>query len=73
MPAGGSISRWIELLNQGKQEAAQPLWERYFERLAALANRKLGGRALVVVDAEVVALSAFDSLYRGLERGRFPD
>jgi RNA polymerase sigma factor (sigma-70 family) len=73
MPDGGSISRWIELLQQGRQEAAQPLWERYFERLAGLANRKLAGRALAVADAEDVALSAFDSLCRGLGRGRFPE
>jgi DNA-directed RNA polymerase specialized sigma24 family protein len=73
MPAEGSVTRWIQLLEQGEQEAAQPLWERYFARLAGVANKKLAGRALAVADAEDLALSAFDSLCRGLQRGRFPE
>jgi RNA polymerase sigma factor (sigma-70 family) len=72
MAADGSITHWVRLLQQGQHEAAQPLWESYFSRLVSLAQKKLGGRSLGIADAEDVALSAFHSLYRGIERGRFP-
>lgn len=72
MSDGGSVTQWIQVLRQGDQAAAQPLWERYFAQLEALARQKLRGQRPAVADAEDVALSAFDSLCRGLERGRFP-
>ncbi len=72
MASQGSVSSCIELLKAGDQVAAQALWERYFHRLVGLARTKLpeGGRR--AADEEDVALSAFDSFYRGAEAGRFP-
>ena len=35
---GGSVTDWIGHLKQGDHAAAQPLWERYFERLVGLAR-----------------------------------
>jgi DNA-directed RNA polymerase specialized sigma24 family protein len=72
MTGRGSVTHWVQLLQQGDQQAAQPLWDRYFSRLAGLAHKKLAGRALAAADAEDLALSAFDSLCCGLARGRFP-
>jgi DNA-directed RNA polymerase specialized sigma24 family protein len=72
MPIDGSVSHWIHLLRDGDHAAAQPLWDRYFRQLEALARGKLGGKPLAVADAEDVALSAMDSVFRGIERGRFP-
>jgi RNA polymerase sigma factor (sigma-70 family) len=69
----GSITRWIGRLQTGDATAAQPLWERYFRNLVTLARRKLLGARPRVADEEDVALSAFDSFCRGLERGRFPE
>jgi DNA-directed RNA polymerase specialized sigma24 family protein len=58
-------------LKAGRDEAAaQEIWARYFERLAALARRKLKERR--VSDEEDVALSALNSFFRGVENGRFP-
>lgn len=51
--------------------AAQDLWGRYFERLALLARGWLTNRTRRVADEEDVALSAFDSFFRGLANGRF--
>jgi DNA-directed RNA polymerase specialized sigma24 family protein len=68
----GSITNWFRLVQLGDHGAAQPLWERYCARLMGLARQKFAGRKFAVADAEDVALSAFDSLCRGLERGRFP-
>jgi DNA-directed RNA polymerase specialized sigma24 family protein len=72
MPEQGSVSHWLGLLQGGDAAAAQPLWERYFQRLVGLARRKLQGAARQVADEEDVALSAFDSFCRSAQGGRFP-
>ena len=72
MGADGSVTHWIQLLRDGDRDAAQALWERYFAQLESLAQRKLGRQVPAAADAEDVALSAMDSLFRGLGRGRFP-
>jgi DNA-directed RNA polymerase specialized sigma24 family protein len=70
-PTEGSVSNWLGPLQEGNPDAAQKLWECYFERLIDLARKKL--RALPHREAaEDVALSAFDSFCRGAGRGRFP-
>jgi DNA-directed RNA polymerase specialized sigma24 family protein len=66
------VSLWLGRLRAGEQAAAQPLWERYFRRLVALARARLKGGPRRVADEEDVALSAFDSFCRAAERGRFP-
>src|SRR5262245_35266235 len=72
MPREGSVTRWLEKAQAGDNEAAQQLWQRYFGRLVGLARARLRGLARSLADEEDVALSAFDSFYRGVERGRFP-
>jgi DNA-directed RNA polymerase specialized sigma24 family protein len=72
MSSEGSITRWLGQLQAGDAAAAQPLWERYFQHLVELARRKLGAKPRIA-DEEDVALSAFDSFCRGLQRGRFGD
>jgi DNA-directed RNA polymerase specialized sigma24 family protein len=67
-----SITRLIGMLKGGDGEAAQRLWEAYFGRLTALARAKLRGVLTRAADEEDVALSAFDSLCRRAEAGRFP-
>lgn len=71
---GGSITQWIGDLREGDLAAAQPLWERYFDKLVNLARSKLQrqrhprGEA----DEEDAALSAFNSFCAGVAHGRFP-
>ncbi len=72
MSSAGSVTHWISQIKTGDQAAAQPLWERYFQRLVGLARKKLQGTARRAADEEDAALSAFDSFCRGAERGRFP-
>jgi DNA-directed RNA polymerase specialized sigma24 family protein len=72
MPTKGSVTAWLDQAQAGNLEAAQQLWQRYFGRLVALARVKLRGAARRATDEEDVALSAFDSFYRGVEQGRFP-
>jgi DNA-directed RNA polymerase specialized sigma24 family protein len=70
----GSITRWIGALKAGDLAAAQPLWERYFDRLVRLADARLhaAGRPSAEADGEDAALSAFDSFCAGAARGNFP-
>jgi DNA-directed RNA polymerase specialized sigma24 family protein len=73
MAADNSVSRWLQLLEQGDATAAQALWQRYFHRLVGLAHVKLQGRARRAADEEDVALSAFASFCRAAQAGRFPN
>jgi len=70
----GSITCWIDQLRAGDPAAAQPLWERYFQRLVWLARAKLPTalRAGADSDEEDAALSAFQSFCQGAAQGRFP-
>jgi DNA-directed RNA polymerase specialized sigma24 family protein len=72
MVSSESVSDWIDQLKVGNQAAAQRIWERFFERLVGFARNKLRYSPRRTVDEEDVALSAFDSFYRGVEQGRFP-
>jgi DNA-directed RNA polymerase specialized sigma24 family protein len=72
MSSAGSVTHWIRELQAGNQLAAQKLWEKYFHRLVALARSRLKHLPRRVADEEDVALSAFDSFFRGAEEGRFP-
>jgi DNA-directed RNA polymerase specialized sigma24 family protein len=72
MSSHGSVSHWISQLKAGEQEAAQPLWERYFHQLVTLARNQLRGKPRGPADEEDVALSALDSFCRGAARGLFP-
>jgi hypothetical protein len=72
MSVPGSVTQWIAQLKAREAAAAQPLWERYFRRLVALARRKLHATPCRAADEEDVALSAFASFFRAAQQGRFP-
>jgi ECF sigma factor len=67
-----STTHWIRELQAGEPAPAQKLWENYFQRLVGLARQKLRTLPRRAADEEDVALSAFDSLCRRAEAGRFP-
>ena len=68
----GSVSHWIGELKVGDAEAAQNLWERYFDALVRLARAKLRAMPRRESDEEDIALSAFHSFCEGAAHGRFP-
>jgi DNA-directed RNA polymerase specialized sigma24 family protein len=72
MSSEGSVTRWIDRLQAGDEEAARKLWDRYFHQLVGLARKKLKSSPFRSVE-EDVALTAFDSFCRGARHGRFPD
>ena len=67
----GSVTAWIGALRGGDSDAAaHRLWDRYFDRLVDLAGAApVRGRG--PDDEEDAALSAFESLCRGVTEGRF--
>jgi DNA-directed RNA polymerase specialized sigma24 family protein len=69
----GSVTCNINHCKAGNPEAALPLWERYYRRLVALAERELRGKRWAVFDEEDVALSALDSFFCGMAGGRYPE
>lgn len=73
MTPRGSVTLWLDKLQQGDGEAANRLWGRYFRRLVGLARVALQGAPSGQAVEENVALSAFDSFCRGAAEGRFPD
>lgn len=72
MTGSDEVTLWIGKLCDGDGQAAQEIWNRYFERLTYFARKKFERLPCRVADEEDVALSALDSLCRGAAAGRFP-
>jgi DNA-directed RNA polymerase specialized sigma24 family protein len=72
MEPEGTVSRIVERLKQGDPDAAQQLWDSYFQRLVALARARLRGARRGAADEEDVALSVFESFVRRAGSGQFP-
>lgn len=66
-----SVTLWIRQLKAGRSEAAQKLWEAYFQRMVNLARRRLEGTSRAAADEEDVALSAFKSFCVRAQQGQF--
>jgi RNA polymerase sigma factor (sigma-70 family) len=73
LSADASVTEWIAGLKAGKAEAADRLWQRYFQRLVRLARKKLGSAPRRVADEEDVAAIVFRNLWQGAESGCFPE
>jgi DNA-directed RNA polymerase specialized sigma24 family protein len=69
----GSITHWIVALKEGDLAAAEPLWKRYYRQLVALARHKLRFSRKRIGDEEDVVQIAFQSFFRSVAEGRFPE
>jgi DNA-directed RNA polymerase specialized sigma24 family protein len=67
-----SVLRWLERLEEGQSDAAEALWNSYFAKLVKLADGRLQAKHRKVLDAEDIALSAFNSFCEGIKNKRFP-
>jgi DNA-directed RNA polymerase specialized sigma24 family protein len=69
----GSVTGWIVELKAGDHQAAERLWERYFDRVVSLARSRLrqAPRCGFEADEEDAALSVFDSFCRDAARGQY--
>jgi RNA polymerase sigma factor (sigma-70 family) len=66
-----SVSRWIERLKDADPRAAQVLWERFVERMLAVARQRMQ-TSRRVADEEDVVITAFERFLHGVQNGRFP-
>ncbi|UUO04967.1 ECF-type sigma factor [Blastopirellula sp. J2-11] len=71
MPDSQSVSDWLRNLEDGDAEAAQNLWDRYFQSLMHQAEKRIGNVIGGKVEAEDIAVSVFESLFDGARKGRF--
>ena len=67
-----SVTLWIGQLVAGDLAVSQKLWERYVERLLALARRKLAAGERRAADEQDVVQEAFEAFFRAARAGRFP-
>lgn len=68
---GHSVTVLLQQVKGGDEDAAFAIWERYFGRLVALAERRLPDGMGRVTGPEDIASSAFECLLRGAREGRF--
>lgn len=73
MSSEQSISRWIQEVKNGNDEAAEALWDRYFSDLVRVAEQKLQGIPCGVENEEDVAIRAFKSFFSAARQGRYPN
>lgn len=66
------VTLWMRKLGESDGQAADAIWNHYFQRLAGFARQKLDKMPKRMADEEDVALSAMHSFYRGAAAGRFP-
>jgi DNA-directed RNA polymerase specialized sigma24 family protein len=68
-----SVTEWVDRVKAGSMgDPARRLWDRYFERLARLAQGLLRQSGRRACDGEDVALNALECFFRGAAVGRFP-
>lgn len=73
MSLSDDVTAWIDGMRCQETQSTRQAWQHYYQRLVELAGRRLPHGVRRDFDEEDVALSAFDSLCRGLADGRYPD
>lgn len=72
MPEPSLVTYWIREAMAGQSAAATALWQRYHAQLVGLARRRLVDVPRRAADEEDVVVDVFDSFWRGVQAGRFP-
>ena len=73
MDSEGSITLLIaRVVEDGDEQAAQQIVDRYFNALMRVAKKKLGGAPRAVEDEEDVVISALDSFIQRAHKQAFP-
>ena len=67
------VTNWINELADRPETSMENIWQAYYERLVGYARRKLGEMPRRHIDEEDIAIDAMNSLFNGMQAGRFPD
>ncbi len=62
---------WIDALQSGDNDAVTRLWDQFFDRMVRVAERRIDVGKYRTFDGEDVAVSAFASVCRRVERGEY--
>lgn len=73
MQTGESVTHWLPGVRTGDGCALAQLWSRYYQRLVALARRRLGPARHGVCDEEDIAAEAMHSFFRRARAGSYPE
>jgi DNA-directed RNA polymerase specialized sigma24 family protein len=71
MAGDDSVTLWLDGVKAGDDLAIRKLWDRYFQRLARVAAKRLPAHARRDIDEEDVALSAFHRFCHDAGRGKY--
>jgi RNA polymerase sigma factor (sigma-70 family) len=66
------VTLWIAAAKDRDPEAEQSLWNHYFQRVIRYARSRMFVLQGTVYDEEDAAVSALNSLFRGMQTSRFP-
>lgn len=70
--SSGSVTVFLNQLQQGDYEGAEELWRYFFLRLVTLARKKLHSSVRRVIDDEDIALKALEECFRNIQAGKYP-
>ena len=71
-PIEGSVTKCLNALRNGSDDAVELIWSRYNHSLIAIVNRWLKKSRDIVNDGEDITIEAFDSFLRRHRKGDFP-
>jgi len=71
MSGDHSVTQWLVALKAEESNAGQFLWERYVEKLARLARKKLAQTGRRSVDEEDIVAEVFTAFLSGVKERRF--
>lgn len=66
-----SVTKYLDDLKKGDEDAAQRIWERFLDRLIRLADRKLKSSPRKALNEEDVVQQAFTQFFVQVQQGRF--
>jgi len=66
-----SVSNWLKALSAEPRDVSTRIWDRYVEKLARLAKKKLTQSNRRVIDEEDIVLDVFTDFLSGAKEGRF--
>jgi hypothetical protein len=68
-----SVTSWIHAVRVGDEDSARQLWNRYFDRLMAIARSRMSTLPRATYDEEDAAISTFRVLCKRLQEGGYPE
>ena len=67
------ITLWMQRLSDQPESSMQVIWNNFYTRLVEHARKKMGAMPRRQLDEEDIATDAMNSLFQGVQAGKFPD